>query len=62
MTPTPNNKPCFEGWQQANLIRFAEEAFDKLQQQAAEIEHLRADLRDVRRAYRELILVQDDGK
>ena len=55
--------PKFETWEHDTLAAFARDAYAKLKQQAEEIEQIRADLRDTRKAYRELIILhEDDGK
>jgi chaperonin cofactor prefoldin len=57
------NGPAFDVWKQETLAEFARDAYNKLQEQAEEIERLRADLKDTRKAYRELIILhEDDGK
>ena len=47
----------------AATVALLQAANDTIKQQADEIEQLRADLRDTRKAYRELIILhEDDGK
>jgi hypothetical protein len=43
----------FENWQRETLIQFAQEANEKIKQQQAEIETLRADLKTVLKAWRD---------
>ena len=43
----------FETWQRETLIQFANEANEKIKQQQAEIETLRADLKTVLKAWRD---------
>jgi hypothetical protein len=47
--------PAFESWSLENLIKFAKEAYAKMQQQQDHIEQLQNDLKDAIKAYRELI-------
>jgi len=47
--------PNFELWSQANLAKFAAEAYAKMQEQHDQIQHLQNDLKDAIKAYRELI-------
>jgi hypothetical protein len=47
--------PAFDSWSQANLAKFAAEAYLKMQQQQDHIEQLQNDLKDAIKAYRELI-------
>ena len=47
--------PAFETWSQANLAKFAAEAYAKMQQQQDQIEQLQNDLKDAIKAYREVI-------
>jgi hypothetical protein len=42
----------FDEWKHENLVRFAAEAWNKIQIQQAEIDQLRADLRVALDAYR----------
>jgi len=46
--------PTFENWSQANLAKFAAEAYIKMQQQQERIEQLQNELKDAIKAYREL--------
>lgn len=48
------NMPTFENWSQANLAKFAAEAYVKMQQQQERIEQLQNELKDAIKAYREL--------
>lgn len=60
---TGKNRPAFETWQPETLAKFAHDAYAKMQEQAEEIERLTCDLKDTRKAYRELIVLhEDDGK
>ena len=43
----------FEDWQRESLIQFAQEANEKIKQQQAEIDALRADLKTVLKAWRD---------
>ncbi len=43
----------FEDWQRESLIQFAQEAHEKIKQQQAEIEALRADLKLMLKAWRD---------
>lgn len=45
----------FQTWEQHNLVRFAQEANEKMLAQQKEIEQLRKDLRVAIDAYRQLI-------
>jgi hypothetical protein len=45
----------FETWQRETLIQFAQEANEKIKQQQAEIETLRADLKTVLKAWRDQV-------
>jgi len=47
--------PAFDSWSQENLVKFAKEAYLKMQQQQEHIEQLQNDLKDAIKAYRELI-------
>ena len=47
--------PALEGWSQENLVKFAKEAYVKMQEQQDHIEQLQNDLKDAIKAYRELI-------
>ena len=47
--------PAFETWSQANLAKFATDAYAKMQQQQDQIEQLQNDLKDAIKAYREVI-------
>ena len=47
--------PAFETWSQANLAKFAADAYVKMQQQQDQIEQLQNDLKDAIKAYREVI-------
>jgi hypothetical protein len=46
-------KVIFEDWQRETLIQFANEANEKIKQQQAEIEALRADLKLMLKAWRD---------
>ena len=48
------NKPDFSTWSQANLAKFAEEAYAKLCEQDDRIQHLQCDLKTAIEAYRAL--------
>jgi len=43
----------FENWQRESLIQFAQEAHEKIKQQQAEIDALRADLKLMLKAWRD---------
>jgi len=43
----------FEDWQRESLVQFAQEAHDKIKQQQAEIDALRADLKLMLKAWRD---------
>jgi len=45
----------FETWQRETLIQFAQEANEKIKQQQAEIDALRADLKLVLTAWRNVV-------
>jgi hypothetical protein len=47
-----SNKPDFSTWSQANLTKFAEEAYAKLCEQDDRIQHLQCDLKTAIEAYR----------
>ena len=47
--------PAFETWSQANLAKFAADAYAKMQQQQDQIEQLQNDLKDAIKAYREVV-------
>jgi hypothetical protein len=49
------NMSNFQTWEQHNLVRFAQEANEKMLAQQKEIEQLRKDLRVAIDAYRQLI-------
>ena len=48
------NKPDFPTWSQANLAKFAEEAYAKLCEQDDRIQQLQCDLKTAIEAYRAL--------
>ena len=48
------NRPDFATWSQANLAKFAKEAYAKMQEQQERIEQLQNELKDAIKAYREL--------
>jgi len=48
------NRPDFSTWSQANLAKFAEEAYAKLCEQDDRIQHLQCDLKTAIEAYRTL--------
>jgi len=43
----------FENWQRETLVQFAQEAHEKIKQQQAEIEALRADLKMLLKVWRD---------
>ena len=45
--------PKFDAWSHANLVKFAEESYEKLQEQEDQLQQLRNDLKDALKAYRE---------
>ena len=47
--------PNFELWSQANLAKFAAEAYAKMQEQHDLIQRLQNDLKDAIKAYREVL-------
>jgi hypothetical protein len=49
-----SNRPNFATWNQANLAKFAEEAYTKLCEQDDIIQHLQCDLKTAIEAYRTL--------
>lgn len=49
------NDPDFTTWQHETLSNFAKDAYRKLKEQDEEIQHLRIDLKDAIKAYRELV-------
>jgi hypothetical protein len=48
------NRPDFSTWNQANLVKFAGEAYAKLCEQDDYIQHLQCDLKTAIEAYRTL--------
>jgi hypothetical protein len=42
------NPPNFDTWQYENLVKFAEEAYERLREQAMIIEQLRIELKETR--------------
>ena len=51
---TMTNSPDFATWNQANLVKFAEEAYAKLCEQDDRIQMLQCDLKTALEAYRAL--------
>jgi hypothetical protein len=49
------NRPDFATWSQANLAKFAEEAYAKLCEQDDRIQHLQCDLKTAIEAYEKLL-------
>ena len=47
--------PAFETWDHQTLIKFAAEAYQKMQEQHDLIQQLQNDVKDAIKAYRELI-------
>ncbi len=45
----------FASWRQENLVKFAQEAHSKMQEQSEQIEQLRQDLKTAINAYRDLL-------
>ena len=45
----------FEDWQRESLIQFAQEAYEKIKQQQAEIEALRSDLKMLLKVWRDQV-------
>jgi len=43
----------FENWQRESLIQFAQEAYEKIKEQQAEIEALRSDLKMLLKVWRD---------
>lgn len=58
--PKPN--PAFERWTSDNLVKFAQEAYDRLREQQEQIESLQRDVKTAMEAYRALLRQQDDGR
>jgi hypothetical protein len=52
---TANEKVIFEDWQRESLIQFANEANEKIKQQQAEIDALRADLKLMLKVWRDQV-------
>ena len=50
---TANEKVMFEDWQRETLVQFAQEANEKIKQQQAEIDALRADLKLILKVWRD---------
>ena len=48
------NRPDFQTWSQANLVKFAQEAYAKLCEQDDRIQMLQCDLKTAIEAYRAL--------
>jgi len=46
--------PNYDLWSQENLVKFAKEAYTKMQEQQERIEQLQNELKDAIKAYREL--------
>jgi hypothetical protein len=57
---TEEKMPKFETWSFENLVKFAHEANEKLQEQNDRIQQLQCDLKDAIAAYRELMLLNQD--
>jgi hypothetical protein len=47
--------PAFEKWSHENLVKFAQESYQKMQEQQDHIEQLQNDLKDAIKAYREVM-------
>lgn len=47
--------PTFETWSHENLVKFAVEAYQKMQEQQNHIEQLQNDVKDAIKAYREVM-------
>ena len=47
--------PAFETWSHENLVKFAAEAYQKMQEQQDHIEQLQNNLKDAIKAYREVM-------
>jgi hypothetical protein len=45
----------FASWRQENLVKFAQEAHNKMQEQSEQIDQLRQDLKAAMEAYRALL-------
>jgi hypothetical protein len=45
----------FASWKQENLVKFAQEAHSKMQEQSEQIDQLRQDLKTAMEAYRALL-------
>lgn len=50
---TVSEKVTFEDWQRETLVQFANEANEKIRQQRAEIDALKADLKTALKAWRD---------
>ena len=48
-------KVIFEDWQRETLVKFAQEANEKIKQQQAEIEALRSDLKMLLKVWRDQV-------
>jgi hypothetical protein len=57
-----SNKPDFATWSQANLAKFAEEAYAKLCEQDDMIQHLQCDLKTAIEAYRTLTMQMPESQ
>lgn len=53
------NMPDFSTWSQANLAKFAQEAYAKLCEQDDRIQHLQCDLKTAIEAYRAVSMQTD---
>lgn len=53
------NRPDFATWSQANLAKFAQEAYAKLCEQDDRIQHLQCDLKTAIEAYRAVSMQTD---
>jgi hypothetical protein len=56
------NKPDFSTWSQANLAKFAEEAYAKLCEQDDMIQQLQCDLKTAIEAYRTLTMQMPESQ
>jgi len=56
------NRPDFSTWSQANLAKFAEEAYAKLCEQDDMIQHLQCDLKTAIEAYRTLTMQMPESQ
>lgn len=56
-----NDLPIFDAWDTALVVRFARDAYVRMQQDAACIEQLRQDNKDLSKLVRNFLLEKRDG-